>query len=91
MTVSDFQERYLQPKENTWDEGYNTKNKPCDFLLENGDCLLGPYKPDNCSKYPYTDQPDRLGSLLSFLEIIKVCPVAFEICERLKDEYGFRR
>ena len=41
-------------------------------------------RPESCKKYPYTDQPDRWGSLYSVLDVIEVCPVAFEIYERLK-------
>lgn len=69
---------------------YRTKNMPCDFLLENGDCMLGDCKPDNCKKYPYTNQPDRMESLLGMLNAVEVCPVAYEIFERLKKIYGFR-
>lgn len=68
---------------------YATKHMPCDFLEEDGSCKLGECRPDNCKKYPYTDQPDRLWSLYSVLEAVEVCPVAFEIFERLKREYGF--
>jgi len=32
-----------------------------------------------------------LWSLLGMLDTISICPVAFEIFERLKKEYGFRR
>ena len=52
-------------------------------------CKLGEYKPENCRKYPYTNQPGRLQSLYSVLEAVEVCPIAFEIYERLKKEYGF--
>lgn len=69
---------------------YLTKHKPCDFLQENGECRLGDCRPENCKKYPYTDQPERLESLLSVLNAIEVCPVVFEIYERLKEEYGFK-
>lgn len=34
---------------------------------------------------------ERLFSLLSVLDIVEICPVAFEIYERLKAEYRFRR
>ena len=37
------------------------------------------------------DQPERLWSLLGMLDTVTICPVAFEIVERLKKEYGFRR
>jgi hypothetical protein len=30
-----------------------------------------------------------MGSLLSFLDIISICPVACEIWDRLKEEYDF--
>ena len=66
-----------------------TKHHPCDFLEEDGNCKLGEYKPENCRKYPYTNQPGRLQSLYSVLEAVEVCPIAFEIYERLKKEYGF--
>ena len=69
---------------------YVTKHHPCDFLEKDGNCKLGEYKPENCRKYPYTNQPERLHSLYSVLETVEVCPIAFEIYERLKIEYGFR-
>lgn len=70
---------------------YETKHRPCDFLMENGECRLGDARPDNCKDYPYTNRPERLFSLYAVLDAITVCPVAFEIYERLKKEYGFRR
>ena len=70
---------------------YNTKHMPCDFLKEDGSCMLGENRPDNCRNYPYTNQPERLWRLYSVLEAVEVCPVAYEIWERLKQEYGFRR
>lgn len=45
---------------------------------------------DSCKKYPYTDQPERLSNLLGMLDIISICPVIFEMYERLKKEYGSR-
>ena len=70
---------------------YQTKNSPCDFLQTDGSCKLGECKPENCKNYPYTNQPERLWSLYSVLDAVGVCPVAFEIYERLKQEYGFRK
>ena len=79
---------YLIKKES--ENTYVTKHYPCDFMKEDGNCKLGENKPENCRKYPYTDQPERLHSLYSVLEAVEVCPIAFEIYERLKKEYGFR-
>ena len=88
ITPEQFIDTYLEKEE--YGINYQTKHKPCDFLQEDGNCKLGDCKPDSCKKYPYTDQPERLSSLLSILDTIEICPVAFEIFERLKKEYGFR-
>ena len=88
ITTEQFVEFFLEKAR--FDVGYQTKHKPCDFLMEDGNCKLGECRPDNCKKYPYTNQPERLFSLLGFLDTVSICPVAFEIFERLKKEYGFR-
>lgn len=70
---------------------YQTKHRPCDFLKADGACSLGECRTENCKKFPYTDQPERLQSLYSVLDAIEVCPVVFEIWERLKEIYGFHK
>lgn len=80
---------YLEKQE--FEDSFITKHKPCDFLQKDGNCMLGECKPDNCKKYPYTDQPERLQSLLSVIDAVGICPVAYEIWERLKKIYGFKQ
>lgn len=89
LTAMEFIEQYLDGKDS--DGNYQTKQKPCDFLQADGSCKLSECRPESCKKYPYTDQPERLQSLYSVLDTVAVCPVAFEICERLKKEYGFKK
>ena len=89
VSPEEFISGYLVKEEN--DEGYQTKHKPCDFLETDGTCSLGECRPENCKKFPYTDQPERLRSLYSVLDVIEVCPVAFELWERLKEIYGFHK
>ena len=88
ITPEQFVDVYLEKEE--YDMNYQTEHEPCDFLQEDGNCKLGDCKPVSYKKYPYADQPERLSSLLSVLDVIGICPVAFEIFERLKKEYGFR-
>jgi Fe-S-cluster containining protein len=71
------------------DGEYQLKSIPCEFLDENGRCKIQHYKPNVCKKYPHTDQPRRLSSMSSIIESAKVCPVVFEILERLKKLYRF--
>lgn len=89
MSSDEFIEIYLSKIDS--EGNYQTKHKPCDFLQEDGKCKLGECKPNSCKKYPYTDQPERWQSLYSVLDVVSVCPVAFEIFERLKIEYGFKK
>ena len=89
VTATDFAELYLGGKDS--EGNYQTKHKPCDFLAEDGSCKLGDCNPESCKKYPYTNQPERLWSLYSVLDAVSVCPVTFEIYERLKKEYGFKK
>ncbi len=70
--------------------GYELK-KPCPFLHNDGICEVESCKPSECSGYPYTDRPDRMGSLLNIVASAEVCPVVYEILERLKEIYHFRR
>lgn len=88
LSTEQFMAMYL--KDELMDDVYQTKHKPCDFLDADGSCKLGDCRPENCKNYPYTNQPERLWSLYSVLEAVEVCPVAFEIFERLKKEYGFK-
>lgn len=63
---------------------------PCRFLNDDGKCQLQDCKPGECKGFPYTDRPHRLESLYSVLSAAEVCPVVFEILERLKELYHFR-
>lgn len=86
MTVESFKEKYII---DAFGE-YQINAKPCHFLLEDNSCAIEPHKPDSCKQYPYTNQPERMSSLLSIVESSRVCPVVFEMIERLKMIYDFR-
>lgn len=62
---------------------------PCRFLNADGNCQLQDCKPEECKEFPCTDRPERIESLYSILSAAEVCPVVFEILERLKELYHF--
>jgi Fe-S-cluster containining protein len=70
---------------------YSIKGKPCVFLNKDGRCRVQDCKPAVCKGFPYTNQPDRLSSVYSVIEHAEVCLVVFEILERLKRTYEFRK
>jgi Fe-S-cluster containining protein len=70
---------------------YQMKSKTCAFLDTDGKCRIQSCKPIVCRDFPHTDKPERLSSMYSVIGAAEVCPVVFEIIERLKQIYGFRR
>jgi len=89
-TKGEFMTKYLVLSDPDVEEQYECKHKPCPFLNDDGSCQIEDYKPISCKDYPFTDKPDRLSSMYSVIDHASVCPVVFEILERLKILYGFR-
>jgi len=89
MTTSDFIAEYLTDADASDEKPYMFKEMPCSFLSNDGRCRINDYKPDECRGFPYTDQPNRLSSMYSIIENAEVCPIVFEILERLKVIYRF--
>ena len=63
---------------------------PCRFLSSDGRCEIHACKPEDCRSFPYTDKPERIWSLYNTISFASVCPLVFEILQRLKKQYGFR-
>jgi len=87
ITKKGFMDKYIEETIN----GYDLKAKPCYFLTENGACEIEKCKPEGCREYPFTNRPERLLSLLSIVDFASVCPVVFEMLERLKKMYNFKK
>jgi len=68
---------------------FSLTGPPCIFLNEDNTCLIEEFKPGECREFPHTNKPERSFSLLSIVRSASVCPVVFEILERLKLLYGF--
>ena len=93
LSENDFVAKYLieaEPAESDEEMPYKFKDKPCSFLCDDGRCQIQDCKPGVCSGFPFTDQPDRLSSMYSIIGHAEVCPVVFEMLERLKVIYRFR-
>ena len=90
LSETDFIAEYLTEYNDEGEEKHCFKSKPCTFLGNDGRCRIQSCKPAVCKGYPYNDEPDRLLSIYSILESVEVCPVVFEILERLKVIYRFK-
>ncbi len=86
LTETDFRQAYIEEVMGD----LLLKGRPCTFLEPDGSCRLGDCQPASCRDYPFTDKPERLFSLLGIVESSGVCPVVFEILEKLKQQYRFK-
>ena len=87
MQKEDFINQFMEFKNG---EHY-VKGSPCRFLNEDNSCQIEDCKPQCCKDYPHTNKPERLWSLLGIVNSASVCPVVFEMLERLKVQYNFKR
>ena len=85
ITVFELNEQYLLREEDC-----HVFPAPCPMLQEDGKCRINDVKPEECCGFPYTDKPDRYWSLYGMMEYAGICPVVYEIIERLKQIYRFR-
>lgn len=83
LTPAEFKSKYLIKT----NEGFIINKKPCPFLTENG-CSIYEHRPGNCREYPFTHKKEIWTRLINLVENCAVCPVVFEIFERLKKHYG---
>ncbi len=77
ISVEELNEKYLS------NDGASST---CSFFKDNK-CLIEEAKPGNCIEYPYTQKEGFVFRLLSIVENYSVCPLVFEIYERLKEHY----
>lgn len=83
MKPSDFTEKYLHLDE---DGDFVLNVAPCPFLLEDNYCSIYDVRPRACRAYPHTHRKNFHQVLNLTLKNTEVCPAAFRIVERLKDE-----
>ena len=67
-----------------------SKVTPGKLPAHDGKCMIYDVRPAECKGFPFTDQPGRLWSLFGVIDFAQVCPVVFEIVQRLKMMYRFK-
>ncbi|MCP4425196.1 MAG: YkgJ family cysteine cluster protein [Chloroflexi bacterium] len=88
MSASEFQEQYLTVPE--YDPSALILNqRPCPFL-ENNLCTNYDYRPKVCRSYPHIHKKDFVSRTLGVLNNYEICPIVFNVYERLKGELWHR-
>jgi Fe-S-cluster containining protein len=78
-----FVELYLQMDE---EEDYVLRQAPCPFLGADNCCAVYEVRPKACREYPHTDRKQFHQILQLTIKNTAICPAAFEIVERLKQQ-----
>lgn len=83
LSEAKLRSKYLQ-----WDEeeqGDTFNAQPCPFLKDNR-CVVYDARPENCRSYPYLQKKDFTQRLITVINNCSVCPVVFNVFERLKQD-----
>jgi len=75
---------HLIPNEND-SEKYNFKELPCPFLKDDR-CSNYDYRPKDCRSYPHLHKKDFRSRLWGVVENYSMCPIVFNVYERLQME-----
>jgi len=83
-----FREQYLSYCKE--EEGFGFKIKSCPFLEDNH-CRQYPQRPAVCRSYPHLHKKHFLSRLMGVIDNYALCPIVFNVYERLKQELGYNK
>ena len=78
-----FKERFLKKDEEEYSEGLIFNKKPCPFL-EGNMCSHYELRPEDCRSFPHLHKADFVFRLIGVVQNYEVCPIVFNVYERLK-------
>lgn len=87
ISANQFKERYLVKCNG--EKGFWFKTKPCPFLKDNR-CSRYPLRPKDCQSFPHLHKKDFVFRLINVIENYAICPIVFNVYERLKTELWHR-
>ncbi|MCF6269587.1 MAG: YkgJ family cysteine cluster protein [Melioribacteraceae bacterium] len=64
---------------------FNFNELPCPFLEDNK-CSNYEFRPNDCESYPHLDKGDFVLKLLGVISNYSICPIVFNVFEKLKVE-----
>ena len=80
--------RLISDYTETDDYGISLKHVPCCFLKDNK-CTIYQHRPETCSSFPHLDKPDFISRSRRTFDNYSICPIIFNVIERLKMEMDF--
>ena len=85
LSLDEFKKKYIDNGNDSFEGGYTFNRLPCPFL-ENNKCSVFRHRPGNCRSFPYLHKKDFVFKLMNVIENCSICPIVFNVYERLKRE-----
>jgi len=85
ITIQQIKEDYTEIEEG---KRY-FKHLPC-FFLKNKKCTIYNDKPNDCESFPHLHKKDFKTRLFGVIENYSICPIVFNVFEKLKIELNFK-
>ncbi len=82
ISAVQFKEQYLSECE---EGGFWFKITPCPFLRDNR-CTQYSFRPEVCKSFPHLHKNDFTSRLINVVENYSICPIVFNVYERLKNK-----
>lgn len=89
LSAKEFSNLHLIENEGNSSE-YLFNKLPCPFL-ENNQCINYANRPDDCSSYPHLHKEGFISRLFGVIDNYSICPIVFNVYERLKKQLGYQR
>jgi hypothetical protein len=86
ISTDEVVDQYLTRDE---DADLTLNGLPCPFLVENR-CSVYDHRPEACRSYPHLHKEEFVFRLMQAVSNCSVCPISFNVYERLKEELWHR-
>ncbi len=86
ISKEEFIKKYLKQDD---DGDFLINRKPCPFLSGNL-CEIYDDRPEDCRLFPHLHKEGFRSRLLGVVHNYSICPIVFNVYERLKYKYKFR-
>lgn len=86
LKSTDLRKQYLR-KEGSG--AFVFRAKPCPMLQTSGACAVYQDRPDDCREYPHLHKPDFLSRSIGFIENYRICPIVYNVYERMKSAFAY--
>lgn len=87
LSQADFVAQFVANDE--FNQSNYLKNTPCKYL-EGRECKIYSIRPQDCISYPHLHKKGFNSRTMGVIENYGICPIVFNVFERLKSEFHFR-